>query len=230
MELEVIWASGSPYSWSVLLTLEVKELQYKSTLIELFKGENRTPEFLKMNPRGKVPVLRDGDYFIYESLAIISYLDRKFMQESLFGETPEQAAQIMKMISEYQSYIAPHVGEIMSLVFWRNDLLKNIDQLTNIRQNLHDELNQLELYLDGNNWVIGNNISAADICIFPFMQILLRAESKIKRSIPDFDLLLLDKSFPSISKWLKMLETLPGYEKTYPPHWREHDNWGHFIS
>ena len=82
MDLEIIWASGSPYSWSVLLTLEVKELQYKSTLIELFKGEGRTPEFLKMNPRGKVPVLRDDETYICESQAIISYLDRKYPENA----------------------------------------------------------------------------------------------------------------------------------------------------
>ena len=70
MDLEIIWASGSPYSWSVLLTLEVKQLEYKSTLIELFKGEGRTPEFLKMNPRGKVPVLRDGDAYISEIMSV----------------------------------------------------------------------------------------------------------------------------------------------------------------
>ena len=100
MDLEIIWASGSPYSWSVLLTLEVKKLQYKSTLIELFKGENRTPEFLKMNPRGKVPVLRDGDYFIHESLAVMSYLDRKFSETALFGDSPHKSAEIMKLMMD----------------------------------------------------------------------------------------------------------------------------------
>ena len=229
MDLEVFWASGSPFSWRVLLTLELKELEYKSTLIELFKGDNRNSDFLKMNPRGKVPVLRHGDFTIYESLAIMSYLDRKYPQTPLFGKTPEQVAQIMKMIGEHQSYIAPHGGEIISSVFWRNDFAQNIDRLDDTKQNLHFELNQLELYLDGNNWLTGKNISAADICIFPSIQILLRAEAKIKEALPDFELPSVEKTFPYISDWLNMFEALPGYEKTYPPHWKEDQKINHFI-
>lgn len=227
MDLEVIWASGSPYSWSVLLTLEVKKLQYKSTLIELFKGENRTPEFLKMNPRGKVPVLRDGDYFIYESLAVMSYLDSKFSETALFGDSPYKSAEIMKLMSEYNSYIAPHIGHIISSAFWSNS--PNLTKLENAKQNLTNELANLEKILTATNWLAGKEISAVDIFIFPFIQLLKRSEAKLQETI-GYKLMFSYKRFPAISDWLKRFEDLPGYNNTYPPHWRQDKEISHYIS
>ena len=75
MALEVYWASGSPFSWRVLLTLEVKQLPYQSKLLTFSKREHKSPEYLALNPRGKVPTLKDGDFVLYESLAIMAYLD-----------------------------------------------------------------------------------------------------------------------------------------------------------
>ena len=227
MDLEVIWASGSPYSWSVLLTLEVKELQYKSTLIELFKGENRTPEFLKMNPRGKVPVLRDGDYFIYESLAVMSYLDSKFSETALFGDSPYKTAEIMKLMSEYNSYIAPHIGHMISSAFWSNS--PNLTKLEDAKQSLTNELANLEKILIATNWLTGKKISAIDIFIFPFMQLLKRSEAKLQETI-GYKLMFSYKKFPAISDWLKRFEDLPGYKNTYPPHWRQDKEISHYIS
>jgi len=227
MDLEVIWASGSPYSWSVLLTLEVKELQYKSTLIELLKGENRTSEFLKMNPRGKVPVLRDGDYFIYESLAVMSYLDSKFSETALFGDSPYKTAEIMKLMSEYNSYIAPHIGHIISSAFWSNSL--NLTRLEDAKQNLTNELANLEKILTATNWLTGKEISAVDIFIFPFIQLLKRSETKLQETI-GYKLMFSYKKFPAISDWLKRFEDLPGYNNTYPPHWRQDKDINHYIS
>jgi len=228
MDLEIIWASGSPYSWSVLLALEVKELKYKSTLIELLKGEGRTPEFLQLNPRGKVPVLRDGDSYIHESKAIISYLDRKYPEIPLFGDSPENNAVIMRLISEYNSYIAPHIGQIISSAFWRNS--PNLAKFEDTKQSLFYELTNLEKILTETNWLTGKELSAVDIFIFPFIQLLKRSEAKLKKTTADYKLVFEDKRLSSISDWMKRFESLPGYEKTYPPHWEEDKEINHYIS
>ena len=62
MALELWWGSGSPYSWRALLALEHKRLPYVSHLVQFSKQEHRSPQMLQMNPRGRVPVLKDGDY------------------------------------------------------------------------------------------------------------------------------------------------------------------------
>ena len=92
MALEIWWGSGSPYSWRALLALEYKQLPYMSHLVQFAKQEHKAPALLKMNPRGRVPVLKDGDYVCFESLAILHYLDRKYPQPPLFGRTPRKPA------------------------------------------------------------------------------------------------------------------------------------------
>lgn len=54
-----------------------------------FVGGTRTPEFLKLNPNGHIPVLRDGDLVIWESMAINLYLARKYDKQGLWPRTPE---------------------------------------------------------------------------------------------------------------------------------------------
>ena len=90
MALEIWWGSGSPYSWRALLALEYKQLSYQSHLVQFAKQEHKAPALLKMNPRGRVPVLKDGDYVCFESLAILHYLDRKYPQPPVFGRTGEE--------------------------------------------------------------------------------------------------------------------------------------------
>ena len=107
MTLEVIWGSGSPFAWRVLLTLEVKGLGYELRLIQFSREEQRSPEHLALNPRGKVPVLRDGDYVLSESLAIMAYLDRKHPEPPLFGRSAEEKGLIWKAISECDNYSVP---------------------------------------------------------------------------------------------------------------------------
>ena len=51
---------------SVWMTLKTLGLEFEEKFTNIFKGETRTPEFLKMNPRGKVPCLKDGDYILGE--------------------------------------------------------------------------------------------------------------------------------------------------------------------
>src|SRR5579885_1995252 len=58
MTLGIFWGSGSPFSWRVLLGAHIKGLEYESRLLEFSKGHLKAPEFLQMNPRGKVPVIR----------------------------------------------------------------------------------------------------------------------------------------------------------------------------
>src|SRR5438105_10248703 len=107
MAIDVYWGSGSPYAWRVLLALEYKRLPYLSHLLQFSKQEHKSPQMLALNPRGRVPVLKDGDYVCFESLAILYYLDLKYPQPPIFGRTPEEAGTIMRVICEYQAYIEP---------------------------------------------------------------------------------------------------------------------------
>ena len=96
--LEVFSLSGSLYGWRVLLTLAAKGLESHVRYLRASAGETRTPEYLSINPRGKVPVLRDGETIVYASLAILAYLDRKRPDPPLFDMTPVQTGHIWQRI------------------------------------------------------------------------------------------------------------------------------------
>src|SRR5450631_1369539 len=107
MALTLYWGSGSPFSWRVLLALEHKGLPYESHLLHFDKQEQQSPQMLKLNPRGRLPVLKDGDYVVFESVAVLYYLDVKYPQAPIFGSNPEEAGVIMRVICEFMAYAEP---------------------------------------------------------------------------------------------------------------------------
>src|SRR5579859_7800659 len=145
MALTLYWGSGSPFSWRILLALEHKRLQYESQLLHFDKQEQQSPRMLKMNPRGRVPVLKDGDYVCFESVAILYYLDLKYPEPPIFGRTPEEAGVIMRVICEYQAYIEPHVVTIVNAVFGKANL--GADEITTAMHHVASEARNIEVRL-----------------------------------------------------------------------------------
>ncbi len=78
MSLVLYYGSGSPYAWRVQLALEHKALPYELKVLSFSAGDTRKPEFIALNPRHRVPVLVDGDFVLYESNAIVEYLDEAY--------------------------------------------------------------------------------------------------------------------------------------------------------
>jgi len=107
MTITAYWGSGSPFAWRMLLALEFKRLPYESRRLAFDKGEHKSPEYLKLNPRGRVPALTDGECVLYESLAILAYLERAYPEPALFGRTPQEHGAVMRWVSEIVSYLEP---------------------------------------------------------------------------------------------------------------------------
>ena len=219
MALEIYWGSGSPFAWRVMLTLEVKRLPYESRLLEFSKEEHKSPGYLKLNPRGKVPTLKDGDFALYESLAIMSYLDRKYPDPPIFGTTPQETGLIWREISETDSYLGDPGTKIVRPVFFGKGLEKT-EEIQEAATTIRRELKRIDTTLANSAWLVGAEISAADIALFPLIQILLRAASKEAAKPLNLGFFPLAQSYPNIAAWVKRLEAIPGYERTYPPHWK----------
>ena len=219
MSIELYWGSGSPFAWRVMLTLEIKGLPYQSKLLEFSKQQHKAPEYLALNPRGKVPALKDGDFAVYESLAIMAYLDRKYPHPPLFGTTAEETGSIWQMICEAESYLAPAGDKIVRPMFFGKGL-DQVDVIQEAAQNVCRELATLDARLKQSTWLTGERISAADIAVFPLIQLLLRAASKEAAKSFDLGLIPLSTNYPNIARWVQRIEVLPGYDRTYPPHWR----------
>jgi glutathione S-transferase len=219
MAIELFWGSGSGPAWRALLALTVKKIPFESRLLSFSEKQHHSPEMLALNPRGKVPVLRDGDYSVYESLAILTYLDRKHPGTPLFGTTPEEAGTIMRVIMEHQCYGEPAITKLTHpLLFNRLDLERELVEAALPR--LHDELGKLEALVKGSGWLVGGAISAADLFIFPTWKSLERSLGKPGADTVEHHLLPLATAYPGLAAWARSIESIPGYDATYPPHWR----------
>jgi glutathione S-transferase len=219
MALEIFWGSGSPYSWRALLALEYKQVPYVSHPLNFSRQEQRSAEMLQMNPRGRVPVIKDGDYVCFESLAILFYLERKYPQRPLFGATPEEAGTIMRVICEYQAYAEERLMKIVYAILFQG-LEGHMEEVNKSIQVVAHEARTIENRLTTSSWLVGESFSAADIVVFPGIQMLLRALERRDAQELQSHFLPLGENYPAIAAWLKRIESLPGYERTYPPHWR----------
>ena len=219
MAIDLYWGSGSPFAWRVLLALEFKRLPYASHVLQFSKQEHKSPHMLALNPRGRVPVLKDGDYVCFESLAILYYLDLKYPQPPIFGRTPEEAGTIMRVICEYQAYIEPHLQKITrGILFGDADLAG--DEITAALHAAASEARTIEGRLSKSEWIVGDSFSAVDMVIFPGIQLLKRALDKPAARALSSRFMPVEVNHPALGRWLARVAALPGYERTYPPHWK----------
>lgn len=81
MPLTFYCGSGSPYTWRVWLALEHKRIPYELKQMSFSEGDQKKPGYLAINPRGRVPAIVDDGFALYESAAILEYLDEKYPGE-----------------------------------------------------------------------------------------------------------------------------------------------------
>jgi glutathione S-transferase len=218
--MEIFWGSGSGPAWRVLLAAEIKKVPYTSRLLSFSSGEHKSSEMLLMNPRGKVPVIRDGSFTLYESVAILAWMDAKYPEPSLFGKTPEEIGTIWRMVLELEHYVGPALSKVSRPLLFRQ-LPEKTDEVREARTHMHEELARLEGQLAGHTWLAGNHISAADVVALPFLMALLRGASRPEAVALELGIEPLERHYPRLATWKAYMEALPGYERTYPPHWRD---------
>ena len=91
---------SSPNCQRVKVVLAEKDLPYEIVPVDLTKKEQKNPEYLKMNPYGKVPVLTDDSTVLYESLIINEYLEEKYPAQSLLPKDPARKAKA-RILTDY---------------------------------------------------------------------------------------------------------------------------------
>lgn len=220
MAIELYWASGSPFSWRAMLALEAKKIPYTSKQIQFSKGEHKAPDYLAMNPRGKVPVIKDNGVVLYEALAILNYLETKQPEPALLGRTPVESGRIWRAISECLYYFELPAFNIIGPVFF-GGAAEKAAEIKAAAESLHGELAVYERTLSRQHWLAGDSMSAADLWLYPFLMLLLRAAGNPVAKPFELGLLPLGARYAAIETWCKRVEALPYYERTYPPHWKQ---------
>jgi glutathione S-transferase len=222
MALEVFWGSGSTPAWRVLLALAVKGVPYESKLLSFSARDHKTPEFLQVNPRGQVPAIRDGAFTLWESYAILVYLDRKHPTPPLFGATAEDAGVIQRLVSEHDSHFFPATQEMGRPILFGGPTGTEGKEAT-IKEaagRVHHELGLLNERLATRAYLTGAQISAADVVIFPTIKWIERIATRPTAAPLDLALMPVAARYPHVAAWCARIEALPGYDATFPPHWR----------
>jgi glutathione S-transferase len=221
MAVEIYYVSGSPYSWRVLMTAELKGVAYEAKLLSMAKHEHRSPAFLKMNPRGRTPLLKDGDFVVTESLAIMVYLDRLSGANPLFGTTAQEAGKIFEALSQVVFDFEKAGLAFAEPIIYGSPNASNPEPMIKGAEKLKTELRYMEERVAKAPFLCGPAITAADVAAFPLVMFMVRAAGKDIAKDLDLGILPFDKTWPALAAWVKRFEMLPFYDRIYPPHWRE---------
>ncbi|WP_171014148.1 glutathione S-transferase family protein [Chitinivorax sp. B] len=213
MGITLYAGSGSPFAWRVWLALEFKQLPYTLKMMSFSEGDLKKPEFRAINPRGKVPTLVDGDFVLWESSAILNYLDDAYGGAKLYPGDARQRGLTRRLQAEVNNYLDLAVEKVFDELIWKEG---DADQaivksgVTTIRQ----ELAYFESQLKG-DFLVGE-LSAADFVLYSMLAYALRVEQK---RLPQLGVAA--SVGPKLQAWKARVEALPYFDKTYPPHWRE---------
>ncbi len=217
---EVWWGSGSTPAWRVLLGFAAKGLPYTSHLISFSNRDTKTPAFLALNARGKVPVVREGDLVLNESLAILAWLDRRAPEgPALFGEDAAACGRIWRACMEYESHGGPSFSAVARPLLF--GAAPDVGALEPAVPAVNAELDRLESWIGDGAHIEGHNVSAADIVWYCGLRFLDRALSRPAAQAHELGLGPLLSRRPGLVAWARSVESLPGFAATVPPHWLE---------
>jgi glutathione S-transferase len=171
--------------------------------IDLRHGDNRKPEFLKLNPNGKVPVLVDGDLAIWESRAINAYLATKYPEKGLY---PDDAAK-RAVIDQWSYWQAIHLGPAMQRVAWERAQKAAYGRGPADEAVVAAEMKNVAQFLavfetglaDGRAWIAGD-LSIADFAL---------ATTFIHRVAAGMSL----AGHPKVDAWIRRMEQRPSWQK-----------------
>lgn len=184
--------SGHAHRASFFLSLigaDVEEI-----VVDLAAGEHKTPEFLKLNRFGQLPVLVDGDTVVADSNAILVYAARKFGRTDWLPDTAEGAAAVQRWLSVAAGQIAfgPAAARLITVFgakFNAEDVIARA----------HAVLGQIDAELNGRNWIIGAaQPTIADIALYSYIA-----------NAPEGNVDL--AGYPQVLAWLRRIEALEGF-------------------
>ena len=162
-----------PFCQKVRVVLAEKDLEYEKIFVDLRTGEQKTSDFLRMNPYGKVPVLVDEDEVIYDSTIINEYLEEEYPLPRLMPEDSQGRARV-RMLEDYcdNSFIPPTTMLLAQLR--KPEAERDAQRVEQARDELRRALYYLRDKLGGLEYVVGREFTLADAAFAPRIMVLGR--------------------------------------------------------
>jgi glutathione S-transferase len=155
-------------SQRALWGLKEVDADFEFISVNLLAGEHKRPEFLRINPAGKVPVLVDGDRVIPESAAIVLYLADKYPEKALLPTNPDERAQVYRWTLFAVTELEQPLWRITrhSILYPPEKRLPADIELA--RDDFRTMAGILEKHLEGREFIVGNKLSVAD-CVTVYL-------------------------------------------------------------
>ncbi|KAM9384026.1 glutathione S-transferase A-like [Pholidichthys leucotaenia] len=207
-DMTLLWGSGSPPCWRVMIVLEEKGLQgYNQKLLSFEKGEHKSECVMKMNPRGQLPAFKIKDYVLNESCAACFFLECQYQCQGskLTPECPAEKARMLQRIFE-----ANNLGQKMGDVIYYNWKVPEDERHDSaVKRNkdaLREELKLWENYLQKGNFMAGKSFTLADVVVFPLVAYGFRNG-------------LCQERYSNLARYYNELKARPSIKTTWPPTW-----------
>ncbi|XP_021941262.1 uncharacterized protein LOC110840492 [Zootermopsis nevadensis] len=196
MTVDLYYSLASPPSRSVLLVARALgvDLNLKDTSVK--DNENRTPEFLKINPQHCIPTLVDNGFALWESRAILGYLvDQYGKDDSLYPRDPKQRAVVNHRLFFDIDIIFPRLKEYFTFV--KEGKTPDADAAAKVEETFEF----LNKFLEGRDWLAGSKITIADFAVVVNVSIMEVFKADISK-------------FQNVTRWLaKAKKTIEGYDE-----------------
>lgn len=183
----------SGHSHRARLFLSLINLPHELVEVDLMSGAHKTPDFLKMNPFGQVPVLDDDGEYVSDSNAILVYLAKKAARTDWLPDDLKSAAAVQRWLSVAAGEIAygPAAARLVT-VFGAKF---NPDEVIG---RAHAVLGKLETQLSDREWLVGERPTIADVAIYSY--VARAPEGNVDLS-----------TYPAVNRLLRRIEALPGF-------------------
>ncbi len=175
------------------LFLSLLGIEHELVEVDLTKREQKSPEFLKLNAFGQIPVLVDGDTVIPDSNAILVYLASRFGKTDWLPVEPRQAAAVQRWLSVAAGDLAfgPAAARLVTLFGAKL-------QADEVIARAHTLLARIEAQLTGREWIALAHPSIADVALYSY--VARAPEGNVDLS-----------GYPNVTAWLARVEALPGF-------------------
>jgi glutathione S-transferase len=196
----------SPNSRKVVAVIHHLQLDCDLQALDLSKGEQNQPDFLKLNPNHMIPTLVDGDFVLWESNAIMQYLCSKVPGTALWSTDPR----IQADISRWQFWQVGHFGSACSVMIFERVVKKlfkmgepDLVDIAKGIERFHRFAQVLEGHLKNREWLVGNSATLADFSVGSFLDLAELAEFPMTEYI-------------EIPRWYRNIQQLPAWKSSAP--------------
>lgn len=165
----ILYTDSSPNGFKITVALEELGLPYELRHVRIEQGEHRLPEFLRLNPHGRIPVLVDqgSNIVLFESAAILLYLAEK--TQRLLPDAPQQRWAAITWLMFHASSTGPILGQRVHYEIF--DKQSDPAVARRFRTLTEQAFATLDNQLKDNRWLAGDTYSIADIATFGWMHI-----------------------------------------------------------